>query len=335
MKKILIQTYNTVFQNVSGGVYNRIIRTVGELKNNGYLVEYFNLFKTKVDDFDVLHIFMLDTSNLALAKFAKSRGKKVVISSIIPITGQRKLDIYWKLRKFPLATTYKFIFEMCDVADAIIAETKQEAIFLEKYYHVNPNKITVIPNGADPIISSSNCIFNEIGGKCEYALVVGRFDKNKNQLNVIKAMKNSGTHVVFIGGASFSEQDYYDKCKKEAINMNNVHLLGWVDNDSELLKSAYINAKVIVCPSYQETFGLALVEGMMSGAIPVVSNKLPILDYDIFNNCLTFNPSDIIDIKNKIEEGMTQNLIIKKEDIEKSFSWESVGKQHIELYEKI
>lgn len=34
-------------------------------------------------------------------------------------------------------------------------------------------------------------IYKVMGKKCDYVLVVGRFDKNKNQLNVVRAFKNT------------------------------------------------------------------------------------------------------------------------------------------------
>lgn len=59
MKKILVQTYDTAFQNSAGGVKNRILRTVEVLKKNGIQVDFFDKFHTKVEDYDVLHVFML------------------------------------------------------------------------------------------------------------------------------------------------------------------------------------------------------------------------------------------------------------------------------------
>lgn len=337
MKKVLIDTYDTAFQNVSGGVRNRILSTVSVLKKKGFHVEYFEKYKTKIRDYDILHIFMLKIDSYSLIQYAKENGLKVVISSIVILTGEEKLRVYWKLRKLPIMTTYKILFHICSMADSIIAETTKEAKFLEKYYHVPMEKIAIIPNGATKMESKSQAVYERIGKKCEYALEVGRFDSNKNQLSVIKALKNTNLEMVFIGGESFGDPQYYKKCIELAKNSPNIHFLGWLDREDELLKSAFCNAKAIISSSYHETFGLTIIEGIMAGAIPVVSNTLPILDYDSLKNCIRFNPRDVADIREKINfvmkhpsSELEQNELI--DNVSREFSWDKVAVEHIKLY---
>lgn len=335
MKKILIQTYDTAFQNAAGGVKSRIFRTRDALISNGVEVEFFDKFNTKIGDFNILHVFMLKEDSYSLIKYAKSQGLKVVISSIVIISGKLQLFLYRIIHKLPIITTYKLLFEICDLADFIIAETPKEAKFLKKYYHVDSKKIKIIPNGVDKTIIGNDEIYKIIGRKCQYAVHVGRFDKNKNQLNVIKALKNSNIEIVFIGGESPLEPLYFKNCIKEASGCKNIHFLGWQNENSKLYKSAYSNAKVIISSSYYETFGLTILEGIVAGAIPVVSNTLPILDYYVLKDCKSFNPHDITDIKVKVEEAMNSNSIDKnwQRNVENYFSWDKVAKEHIRIYE--
>lgn len=337
MKKILIDTYDTAFQNVSGGVRNRILSIVNSLRKTGLQVEYFNKYETKIKDYDVLHVFMLKEDSYTLIKYAKENGLKVIISSVVILSGALQLKLYWALRKIPIMTTYKILFNICDLADSIIAETKKEAEFLEQYYHVPKSKIIVIPNGADRITSNGRSIYEVIGKECDYALEVGRFDKNKNQFAVINAMKDTNIDVVFIGGESSVEREYYQKCLEAAEGSSNIHFLGWLNREDELLKSAYCNAKVIVSSSLNETFGLTIIEGIMAGAIPIISNTLPILDYKALNGCTTFSPSNEADIREKITRVMnTSSDQLKLEDmrrrVDSEFSWDEVARKHIEVY---
>lgn len=337
MKKILIHTYDTAFQNSAGGVKNRILRTAEELEKKGVQVTFFDKFHTKVEEYDILHVFMLKEDSYALIKYAKGRGLRVVISSIVILSGKLQLKLYWLIRKLPIMTTYKILFNICDLADVIIAETPKEAKFINKYYHVPYEKIRIIPNGADKPVKGDDSIFSLIGKKCEYAIHVGRFDSNKNQLNVIKAMKNTNIEVVFIGGASPAEPMYYERCIQESHGSKNIHFLGWLTQDSNLFKSAYSNAKVIISSSFNETFGLTILEGIMAGAIPVISNTLPILEYDVLKDCLTFNPCDIHEIRSVINQAMESknNKYIEKElqsKVESFFSWDNVAREHMEVY---
>lgn len=334
--KILIDTYDTAFQNVSGGVRNRILSVVEALKNAGVSVDYFNKYETNIRDYDILHVFMLKDDSYSLIKYAKENGLKVVLSSIVTLSGKLQLRYYWWLRRLPIMTTYKLLFKICNIVDTIIAETDQEARFLEKYYHVSKDRIVVIPNGADRMSTDSKMIYEAIGKICDYALEVGRFDKNKNQLAVIKALKDTDIEMVFIGGESSSEPEYYAECLTAAGDCSNIHFLGWLDREDKLLKSAYCNAKAIVSSSYNETFGLTIIEGIMAGAIPVISNTLPILDYESLKKCVTFSPSDENDIRRKISEVMDSNdpYIVKniKKKVMSEFSWEEVAKKHLEIY---
>ena len=169
-----------------------------------------------------------------------------------------------------------------------------------------------------------------------YALVVARFDQNKNQLNVIRAMRDTDNTIVFVGGPDPSSEEYYQYCLEEAKDSKNIVFLGWLDSEDSLLKSAYGNAKVIVCPSYNETFGLSIIEGIMAGAIPAISNTLPLCEYDAFKNCFRFNPNDVSEIKETIVEALNSYIDDRYiKNVQKQFSWDSVARKHIEVYRKI
>lgn len=334
--KVLVQCYDTAFQNMAGGVHSRIERTVSALKSEGIQAEYFDKFRTNVTDYDILHVFKLDVGSLGLMRYAKSKGLKIVLSSIVTLEKPYVVDFYYYVRKIPIMTTYKLLFQMCEISDAVITETKREAEFMEKHYRVSAEKIKVIPDGVDVNVSDSMKIYDILGKKCDYVLEVARFDENKNQLNVIKALKNSPIEVVFIGGADGINKDYYDKCLREADGAENIQFLGWQDSKSEILQSAYANAKVVIVPSYHETFGLSLVEGIMAGANIVASGTLPILEYDALRGCITCNPSDVRDIRNKVEMAGSKDSDMKMiDEVRKTFSWKTVAESHKQLYERI
>ena len=64
--KVLVNTYDTAFQNKAGGVHKRIEKTVDAMGACGCQIDYFDKFSTKVEDYDILHTSMLKTSNLDL-----------------------------------------------------------------------------------------------------------------------------------------------------------------------------------------------------------------------------------------------------------------------------
>ena len=106
---------------------------------------------------------------------------------------------------------------------------------MAKYDCINPEKISVIPNGAE-IYQKTNEVFikngMDIGAK--YVLQVGRFDENKNQLRVIEALKNTDIQLVLMGGAVKVGDEYYRNCLEEAKESPNIHFWDWVENRSPL-----------------------------------------------------------------------------------------------------
>ena len=71
----------------------------------------------------------------------------------------------------------------------------------------------------------------------------------------------------------------------------------------------------------------------MAGATPVISNTLPILEFKTFENCLTFSPNNIEDIRKKITKAMHTSKNFKLvEKAKKEFSWGSVANKHLDIY---
>lgn len=332
--KVLFHGYNTCFQNAAGGIQTRMRKLQRHLIQSGVDVSFFAPESTDLGDYDVLHLFRLDFENYALVKCAKEKGLRIVISSVVPINNGKRIDLLRFVSKLPLLTTFTMMQSQLCMADSIISETPSEAHFICNHYRIETSKIRVIPNGLDELISCKGReVYDALGFNSDYVLCVGRFDSNKNQLNLIKAMKNTGIETVFIGGPGRDSSNYYDLCLKEAAGCNNIHFLGWLEYDSDLLKSAYSNCKLFVLPSYNETFGLAILEAVSAGANVAVSSTLPILDYGIFGKGNIFNPNDADDIRKVVTNIYNQSKPTDLyEKMKTAFSWESIVTQHIDCY---
>ncbi len=206
-------------------------------------------------------------------------------------------------------------------------------MFLGKYFGVELKKIHIIPNGMDANDYKGRDIYEALGFDGSYLLQVGRFDNNKNQLNVIKALRGSDIQVVFVGGASGSDYSYYEKCRHEAKGYNNIHFLGWLESGSNLLKSAYSNAALVIIPSYQETFGLVILEAVASRAKVALSKTLPIRDYDEVKMLPCFNPSSPNSIRHCVVSSLSAAYDEEKyKNIIKSFFMDSIISDHINIY---
>ena len=334
--RVVFQSYTTCCQNESGGVQNRLRKIAALLSERGIDTELFNPFETKLHRGDILHVFMNTLDNASLIQYAKSMGVKVVISTIIPIADNNKLRVYKAIKWMPIVTTYKLNRRSLNLADALITETQEESAFICRYYSIRGNKMFVIPNGIDINDYEGEDIYERIGVKEKYVLMVGRFDANKNQLNVIKAIKGKDFHLVLIGGAEKCSSKYYEKCLKEADGEQNIHFMGWIDNRSELLQSAYAHADTVILASHFETFGLTALEGAVKGAKIVFSNTLPIRRYPAFQDCPSFNPNNVREIEAVISDCVNmKNDFRLKQEVINAFNWNTIIDQHLALYHSI
>ena len=336
--KVVITGYNISNQNKAGGVKVRIKKIYHHLRQrDGLDLEYFCLMTTDLSNCDILHLFKLEPEYYQLVKCAKKLGVIVVLSSIVPLENSHKIDFYRNfLNKFPLLTSQKMAFSILQMVDAIIVETDQEARFIHRHYRISTSKLFTIGNGVDELKYEGKEIYDIIGGEKEYVLQVGRINSNKNYLNVIKALKNQNIDFVIIGDGDHGDRKYYDECIKEANGDPHFHFLGWVDSNSNLLKSAYSNAKVLVVPSFHETFSIVALEGAAAGCNMVITKSLPIHDYGVFDDCHLINPYDIVDIRHQILMAFSEpRTDVTKKRVLGKFSWSNIIDKHIDLYKEL
>lgn len=149
---------------------------------------------------------------------------------------------------------------------------------------------------------------------------VGRINERKNQLELIKASLNfldKGTELVLIGDWDDeykAECDAYIKSNK----IKNVIFTGYRENPWKEVTSR----DICVFPSKNETFGLVYVEAILNGIPTIISNNLGHMSaYKIFKAGDFYNSGDIVQLKNKIQQTLTnqeelsRKLIAKKDDL--------------------
>ena len=335
--KILFDSYNNCCQNKAGGVQNKIMDLYKCLISKSYNVSLFNKWEHNLEDYDILHLFKMSFEYWSLIQYAKSKGKKIILSAIIPLSGRLKIKLDLFLCHLThLHSANYFTKKIFDAVDVIVTETDKERSFIIKTFSINQKKIVVIPNGVslDFTTTDKNLFCEEYGVREGFVLQVGRIDRNKNLLSVIKALKGTGIELVVIGGPAPDEIDYYENCKAQSDN--HVHYVGWIKHNDPLLVSALKSAKVLVLPSHKEIFGNAIFEGVMAGCNIVLTNELPYKEWGMEGYVYPIDPDNISDIRTKIltayDAPMNGDFI---NEITQNYSIDSVADAHIDLYEKI
>lgn len=160
---------------------------------------------------------------------------------------------------------------------------------------------------------------------------IGRIEFIKNQLNLIRAVKDTDIELSIIGKAAPNHQDYYERCKSEA--GPNVQFLGQLSKNEVISK---LNAaKVHVLPSWFETTGLSTIEAASLGCNIVISKKGDTEEYfkDFAHYCKPDQPASI---KAAILLALSEDYNPKlRTFIDQHYTWEKTAKITLESYQKV
>lgn len=342
--KIAFYVYPIAFQSPGGGEI-LLLKTKEYLEKQGVSVKFFDQWEDKLSDFDILHTFGSVKDSLRMMEAAKSAGTKNVLSTVCWYNWRSAWGTYPKLStrlasvarhaaKVALPWLPSQRKEMMQISDALIPNSLSEAKQLENFFLIPKEKISVVYNAVDLSFKEATPnAFEEKYPMRDFILCVGRIEPRKNQLNVIKALKNTDLEIVFIGDAVPGYEDYFNECKKQA--SSKMHFLGSFPHGSDLLKSAYAACNTFLLATWLETPGLAALEAGLAGAKVVITSEGATQEY--FSNYATYvKPHDPSDIREKTlqtyQASKSNNL---KEHILKNFTWEKAATETFKIYQDL
>jgi len=220
-------------------------------------------------------------------------------------------------------------------AQKILVPSKFVAKLLMEEWNINHDKIEVTPEAADDIFFRSkknDKLPKEITPP--FIFYVGNAHPHKNVEGLIKAylkLKNINSKLKLV----LSGYDHYFWHRlKEEFKFPGIIYTGSV-TDEELV-TLYKNALSFVMPSFEEGFGIPILEAMAVGC-PVVSSNAESLKEVGGDSAIYFDPANIEDMANKIMY-VQNNASVRKQLIEKGkkrvkeFSWKKLAEQTLEVY---
>lgn len=165
--------------------------------------------------------------------------------------------------------------------------------------------------------------------------------ERKGLLDLIKAVeilsKEYQLNVIFAGEVK-SRRYYYELqnyIKQHGLS-GNIEFLGQVDQDT--IESLLERATMLVLPSYDEPFGLVVIEAMAAGT-PVVATNVggpgEIITHKV--NGLLAEVADPLSLSEKIEliindEAFALGLVQNGQNYALHYSWDKVAEQTIDIY---
>ncbi|HXH50753.1 MAG TPA: glycosyltransferase family 1 protein [Terriglobia bacterium] len=236
------------------------------------------------------------------------------------------------------------LLEAVERAVRIITPSQYTTDQLLKHTGVPREKVRLIPFGVDlPTVSLSpeRCAREReqlVGRGNEMIFTVGVIQTRKNTINALKALRHMPDRyrLVIAGGNGHGSEPIHDFIRTEGLG-SRVVLLGYAP--AEQLPVLYNAASVFLFPSFEEGFGLPVLEAMAYG-LPVVASETSSLPEVGGDAALFVDPDDPKDIAEKVvsaveDEDKRKVMIERGLARARAFTWRRTAKANLQVYNEV
>jgi glycosyltransferase involved in cell wall biosynthesis len=249
--RLLISTYHGAFISPGGGEVE-LFEIFNSLKKNEFHVDLYGPESQEIKAYDKVLHFGVNQDGFEFLKQVKASKKEILLWP----------NLWWNgSQDSKSIEVAKNIF---DLADKVIFKSKAEFENNIQFFSIDSKKIVFIPAGVKDQFFNENrnsaLNFKRIYGLESYILWIGVFQRNKNQIELIKALNSTNFPIVFIGAGIDSE--YYQECI-EISKINNI-FIPQVPHYSELLFGALAGCAGFV-ELTDEPAGLSALEAGAAG----------------------------------------------------------------------
>jgi glycosyltransferase involved in cell wall biosynthesis len=340
--KIVFASYQPL-SILHGGPRVQTLQTKLELEKLGVRVELFDSWKHFVkEEKTFFHIFAANIGTYHLTSILHDFKLPFVASSIFytrqsPFTIRLTLRLNKMLKTFKTGiwTNYEFTRQVCDWSKAVLPNTTDEKKLVTQGLQIEPQKVTIVPNGVEARFKYGDpSLFKKKYGIDKFILNVGHIGPaRKNVLQLIRAMQQIDHPSVIIG--KVTDSPAAKECLAEAAKSKQITVIEGLDNDSDMLASAYAAADVFALPSLFETPGIAALEAGLAGAKIVITPIGGTKDY--FGTMAEYvDPYSVDSIRNGITFALnSQKNSHLQQHIEKEFLWSRVAEKTLAVYKQV
>jgi O-antigen biosynthesis alpha-1,2-mannosyltransferase len=266
------------------------------------------------------------------------RKEIVTVIDLFPLTGKDYSTPNFQ-QKFSA-----LLLEAVERAVCIITPSQYTTDQLLKHTSVPSKKIRLIPFGVDlPTTSLSQerrtAEREQLVGKGnEMIFTVGVIQTRKNTMNALRALQHLPPRyrLVIAGGDGHGSEAIHNFIRTEGLG-SRVVLLGYAP--AEQLPVLYGAASVFLFPSFEEGFGLPVLEAMAHG-LPVVASETSSLPEVGGDAALYVDPHDTKDMAEKIikaVEDKVQREAMMERGLARAgiFTWRRTAEANLQVYNEV
>ncbi len=320
--RVLFNAFPVAFDCPGGGEV-QLLRCKGALESLGVEVLLYDMWQPQFEEVDVVHHFSVQGGSSVFCNYVKTKGLPLVISPILWITEES-----YGAGMYPIHE----IRHLLAIADRLLPNSEAEADALSSVFKIPRHKFVPIVNGVDDYFlihqADPQLFLETYDVKPPFLLNVANIEPRKNQLNLVKAVRDLEIPLMILG--NIRDQAYFDQCVE--VGQGCFRYLGYVEHHSPLLLSAYSACSVCVLPSMLETPGLAALEAAAKGAKVVITQEGCTQEY--FGDGVTYVDPLSVD---SIRDGIRQQLATPVSDtlaaqVASAFTWQRAAQQLQQVY---
>ena len=328
-----------------GGGEIQMLALARALPEVGVSARLWDAGKDSLAGVDCLHLFGSVPEHLPLVEAARRRGVPVVLSTIAwfelvnclreprpMIARLAACGRFMARAAFPRLPSWRR--RLYRAVDLLLPNSNAEARQLVRHFRAAPQRIHVVPNGADPRFAAADPEpFARLVGGSGFVLYAGRIEPRKNQLGFLRAMRQTGVPTVMLGDVVPGHERYLAACRRMADR--NVQFVPRIDHDDPLLAGAYAACGCLVLAGWYETPGLVALEAAMSGTPLVLPHGGCAREY--FGPEATYvRPNDRPGIRRGVMDALARGRSRALAQFARgSFSWNAAAEVTREAYERV
>lgn len=262
----------------------------------------------------------------------------VTVHDLFPLTGRDYSTPDFQ-KKFS-----KLLIEAAWRATRVIAPSEYTADELHRHVGIAKEKIRVIPEGVDMPATTLSLESRQkererwVGKGHELILVVGVLQTRKNTLGALKTLERlpAQYRMILAGGDGYGSNTVHDYIHRKELG-ERVTVLGHTSHDD--LSALYQAATLLLFPSFEEGFGLPVLEAMSYG-LPVVTSRassLPEVGGEAAEYVDPYSEEEIAARVQQVakDQSLRQRMMEAGLARARQFSWKRAAAMTLALYEEV
>jgi glycosyltransferase involved in cell wall biosynthesis len=226
-------------------------------------------------------------------------------------------------------------------ADKIVAISEQTKNDIVDFLKIDEEKIEVIYQSCHDVFKASQSevfkkeVLKKYNLPSKFILNVGRIEKRKNALSIIKAIKNIDIPLVIVG----NKKTYFKEVETYIATNNLEHRIFFLEGLSlEELAALYKLSTIFIYPSLFEGFGIPIIEALYSKT-PVITSKGSCFPEAGGPNSIYVNPENISEMESQINFLLNNPLEMERiaekgHEFVQKFNNESIASSYMKLYQE-